>query len=77
MRTYLFCCKIKTSLCTRCENAGQSKCQRQARCCWQDEFVVHEDVMDKDFIFGTGPQVRHNLVKNNSGFDMSFTLIGS
>lgn len=62
MRTYLFRCKIKTSFRTRCESSRQGKCQRQARCCWQDEFVVHEDVMDKDFIFGAGHEFGHNLV---------------
>lgn len=61
MRMYLFWCKIKTSFCTRCESAREGKRQRQARSCWQDEFVVHEDVMDKDFIVGTGHQVGHNL----------------
>lgn len=50
METYHVWSNAKASLCTRSKGTRQSKCQRQARCCWHDEFVVHEDVMGKDLI---------------------------
>lgn len=67
---------MKASLCARSKGARQSKCQRQARCCWHYEFVVHEDVMGKDLIVSAGHQFSHGLIKGiNSHFEFSLAVV--